>query len=104
MIDDITASLQRRGFYAGKVDLDAAGVQVWAVMEELGEVARMLRRHAQGVNGLNTTKLTTEAADVVIAAVCLLAQCAGEDASTVVADKLARDELRGWRHNGTPTS
>lgn len=98
-IDEILASLERRGFYGG-IDRNAAPVQVMAVAEELGEVARMLRRHAQGVQELSNTKLAIEAADVVIAAVCLLGLCAGSTAGGIVRAKCNADEYRGHLHNG----
>lgn len=99
-IDTVLASLEQRGFYDRHVDPDAATVQVLAVAEELGEVARMLRRHEQGVAELDPVALATEAADVAIAAICLLGQCAGDAAGRFVSAKIKADELRGWRHNG----
>ncbi len=97
-IDEILASLARRGFYAG-IDHDIAAVQVLAVAEELGEVARKLRRDAQGVQAVDAVALATEAADVVIAAVCLLGACAGKESARFVYNKAAMDESRGWLHN-----
>jgi len=99
-IETVLSSLALRGFYDHHVDPDAATVQVLAVVEELGEVARMLRRHEQGVAELDPVALATEAADVVIAAICLLGQCAGDAAGRFVSAKLKADEMRGWRHNG----
>ena len=99
-INDILASLERRGFYGGSIDRNKAGVQVFAVAEELGEVARMLRRHEQGVQELPPTKLAIECCDVVIAAVCLLGQVAGITSSGLLRAKLAADERRGYLHNG----
>lgn len=99
-IDDILASLERRGFYGG-IDYEAARVQLFAVQEELGEMARMIRRNDQGVTGLDVTALASEAADVVIAAVCLLGATAGHNAWRFVDAKMKQDETRGWRHNGT---
>ena len=99
-IDAVLASLAQRGFYDHHTDPDAATVQVLAVTEELGEVARMLRRHEQGVAEIDPVALATEAADVVIAAICLLGQCAGEASSRFVSAKIKADEMRGWRHNG----
>ena len=99
-INDILASLERRGFYGGAIDRNRAGEQVYAVIEELGEVARLLRRHAQGVAELQNTKLSVECCDVVIAAVCLLGQVAGITASGLLRGKLAMDEQRGYLHNG----
>ena len=40
-------------------------------MEELGKLARVLRRHGQGRAPINRDELAVEAADIVIAAVCL---------------------------------
>ena len=99
-IDTVLASLAQRGFYDHHIDHDQATVQVLAVTEELGEVARMLRRHEQGVAELDPVALATEAADVAIAAICLLGQCAGEASSRFVSAKIKADEMRGWRHNG----
>ena len=98
-IDEVLASLERRGFYVG-LDYDRAAVQVFAVAEELGEVARKLRRDAQGVQPIDPVALATEAADVVIAAVCLLGACAGRESARFVHNKAAIDESRGWLHNG----
>jgi NTP pyrophosphatase (non-canonical NTP hydrolase) len=98
-IDDILASLRRRGFYVG-INHDRATVQVLAVTEELGEVERKLRRDAQDVQPVDPVALATEAADVVIAAVCLLGACAGDASWRFVDAKLKQDEARGWMHNG----
>lgn len=98
-IDDILASLNRRGFYRG-ANSAAVRVQMFAVQEELGEIARTLRRDAQGVRGIDPLALATEAADVVIAAVCLLGAAAGDASARILAGKLAADEARGWLHNG----
>ena len=100
-IDTVLASLANRGFYDHRTDQDGAVVQVLAVQEELGEVSRMLRRSEQGVADIDPIALATEAADVVIAAICLLGQCAGDASSRFVDAKLKADETRGWRHNGT---
>ena len=97
-IDDILASLSRRGFYVG-LDTEQASVQVFAVAEELGEVARKLRRDAQGVQAIDPVALANEAADVVIAAVCLLGACAGTESGRFVHNKMVSDETRGWLHN-----
>lgn len=100
-IFDIEESLRRRGF------LEDSGNPAWlcqvqlnAVIEELGEVARKLRRHEQGVLELCWPDLMRETADVVISAVCLHAYAAGNLSSQVISEKLAADERRGWRHNG----
>jgi NTP pyrophosphatase (non-canonical NTP hydrolase) len=101
-IKDIMASLGRRGFlsYPNFFDPDAIQTQVDAVLEELGEVARMLRRSRQGREDLDIDKLSNEGSDVVIASVCLLAQIAGNLAPEVISIKLADDEKRGWLHSG----
>ena len=97
-IDDILASLEKRGFYTG-INYNTAGVQVWAVIEELGEMARMLRRDAQRVMEAPAEVLAIEAADVVIAAVCLLGAVAGDMSGDVIRAKLEADEKRGFLHN-----
>ena len=74
--------------------------QLDAVLEELGEVARLLRRQRQARQDLHPTELAIETADVVIAAVCLFAQAAGAHAPGFIAAKLAADEARGWLHSG----
>jgi len=102
-IQDIMASLARRGFiqlHSIGYDADAMQTQIDAVIEELGEVARLMRRVRQRRDVLDIDKLAEESADVVIAAVCLLAQVAGDGAPLVIADKLADDDARGWLHSG----
>ena len=101
-IDQIVASLTRRGFYGG-ISFDDTQTQVYAVNEELGEVSRMFRRSLQGVELIDPTRLREEAVDVLIAAVCLAATACGSRLSDAVAEKLEHDEARGWRHNGTQT-
>lgn len=98
-IDQIIDSLHRRGFYTGP-SVDAMQTQVDTVIEELGEVARGLRRYRQGVAGMRDAMLGNEAADVVIAAVCLGAATCGSQLSAVIAAKLEEDERRGYLHNG----
>ena len=99
-LDEIFASLERRGFLDD--GLDAVQTQVFAVSEELAEVARMMRRHRQGVNNINHDDLRDEAADVVIAAVCLLWATAQGESNRIIRSKMAADELRGYRHSGAP--
>ena len=78
-------------------------------MEELGKLARVLRRHGQGRAPINRDELAVEAADIVIAAVCLFANAAGMDTDTILTAKLRSDEVeafvgrtddRGWLHSG----
>lgn len=101
-VDNIMDSLERRGFIPQEpwLDVQAVQTQVDAVLEELGEVARILRRDRQGREQLDIAKLANEGADLVIASVCLLSRIAGYAASEVIADKLAADEQRGWLHSG----
>jgi len=99
-LDEIFASLDQRGFLDD--GLEAVQTQVFAVSEELAEVARMMRRHRQGVNNIDYRKLMDEAADVVIAAVCLLWAASQGEANRIVRSKLQADELRGYRHSGKP--
>ena len=101
-INDIIASLTQRGFIAEPNFFDTQDVQtqVDAVIEEIGEVARLLRRHRQARQALDPTELATEAADVVIAAVCLFARSAGPNAPAFIAAKLTADDARGWLHSG----
>lgn len=101
-ISQIMLSLVKRGFLPAHALFDAAAVQEQhnAVIEEIGEVARHLRRAAQRRTPLSPQTLTEEAADVVIAAVALLARCAGHEAEQAIAQKLQADEKRGWLHSG----
>lgn len=101
-IMDIIWSLEQRGFIASPNWFSSSRVQtqVDAVIEELGEVARLMRRHAQGREDLDIDRLAAEAADVVIASVCLLACAVGVQADRVIVAKLERDEARGWLHSG----
>lgn len=99
-ITDIMRSLEQRGFYGGVIDLKGVQTQVNAVIEELGEVARILRRHQQRGGPLDLSTLQAETADVVIAAVCLGAMACGFWLPQQVAGKLAADEQRGFLHNG----
>lgn len=106
-INAILASLERRGFYVphdGRPGFDANFqallTQILAVQEELGELASGVRRDRQDVAPLDWAQARAEAADVVIAAVCLLGAVAGARAGEVIAAKLAQDEARGWRHTG----
>ncbi len=103
-IDEILESLLRRGFYdPTQVEFswkETAQTQVDAVLEELAEVARELRRDRQDVVLAKKLDLAREAADVVVAAVCLLGAIAGPESSAVIVSKMAEDEKRGYRHKG----
>jgi len=107
-ITDIIKSLYRRGFAPADHELTdeqaklAVDIQFHAVVEELGEISRMLRRSKQGVDEVDRAMIAHEAADVVIAAVCLLRQAVNvaSDAEDVIAMKLAADEKRGYLHRG----
>jgi NTP pyrophosphatase (non-canonical NTP hydrolase) len=101
-VTDIIRSLTRRGFIRKPNYFDAERIQTQldAVIEELGEVARMLRRARQARQALDDQALCIETADVVIAAVCLFAHAAGSRAPAFVAEKLAADDARGWLHSG----
>ena len=101
-VNAIIESLLRRGFIDTDhlFDPEAMQTQVDAVIEELAEVARYLRRHRQRGDPLDIDKLSKEAADTVIAATCLLTYVAGFAAPVVVSMTLAADEKRGWLHSG----
>ena len=104
-IDDILASLERRGFYSPHSGRDpwwngSLETQIFAVMEEIGELSRGIRRDHQGVSKFVTEDAKSEAADVVIAAVCLLGAVAGDMSGDVIRAKLEADEQRGHLHNG----
>jgi hypothetical protein len=117
-IAEIIASLEVRGFLAWstrRINLDVQQVQLQldAVMEELGKLAGVLRRHGQGHAPINHDELAVEAADIVIAAVCLFAvvatTAAGMDTDTILTAKLRSDEVeavvgrtddRGWLYSG----
>ena len=85
-ITDIIDSLTRRGFLLEKpqhfdFDVERVQTQLDAVIEELGEIARLLRRQRQARQDLRLDRsLAIETADVVIAAVCLFAHAAGAHA------------------------
>ena len=105
-IAEIIASLEVRGFLdwsTRRINLDVQQVQLQlnAVMEELGELARVLRRHGQGRAPINHDELAVEAADIVIAAVCLFAvvatTAAGMDTDEILIAKLRSDEARRVR-------
>lgn len=98
-IEEILESLQVRGFYNGQ-DIDALMIQVYAVQEELGEVARKLRRWRNGTERLDLTELAIECADVAIASVCLAGAACGDSISEVMRTKMRSDEARGRLHNG----
>jgi NTP pyrophosphatase (non-canonical NTP hydrolase) len=108
-IAEIVASLEYRGFLdfpARREHINLAKVQTQlnAVTEELGELARMLRRHDQGRADIDLPELALEAADLVIAAICLFGYAAGMDTDNVLTAKLRADEVeafdRGWLHSG----
>lgn len=99
-IGEVMRSLEQRGFYGGVIDLKGVQTQIDAVIEELGEVARILRRNRQRGGSLDLPTLQAETADVVIAAVCLGAMACGFWLPQQVAGKLAADEQRGYLHNG----
>ena len=101
-IDDILASLEKRGFYDPFLRewRTTTQTQIDAVIEELGEVARSFRRFRQGVDMIDDRLVEIEAADVVIAAVCLLGAVAGDRSGDVIRAKLEADEKRGHLHNG----
>lgn len=99
-LGEIIASLRARGFAKDEATFEDAMVQVMAVDEELGEVARYLRRVAQNRQMPDPVKLREEAADVVIAAVCLLYNIAGLEAAAAISEKLQRDAARGYLHAG----
>jgi len=102
---EIIASLESRGFLdwpARRLNLDLQKVQLQldAVIEEAGDLARILRRHGQGRASVNRDELAVEAADIVIAAVALFANAAGMDTDEILTAKLRSDEARGWLHSG----
>jgi NTP pyrophosphatase (non-canonical NTP hydrolase) len=103
-IDEILESLLKRGFYdPTEVEFswkETAQTQVDAVLEELAEVARELRRDRQDVVLAKKLDLAREAADVVVAAVCLLGSIAGPMSASVIASKMLDDEKRGYKHRG----
>ena len=74
-------SLTGRGFLQeiNYFDPEAIQTQFDAVVEELGEIARCLRRARQSYSRPDIDKLAVEASDVVIAATCLLATVAGPE-------------------------
>lgn len=75
LIAECLVSLRKRGFYNGVGDPEP---QLCAVLEEVGEVARLLRRAAQG-QPLDHDKLLHECADVFIASVCLAGTLCGDN-------------------------
>ena len=101
-VTDIITSLTRCGFIADPNYFDTQNVQtqVNAVVEKIGEVARLLRRHRQAHQTLNILDLNEATADVVTAAVCLFALTAGNRAPAFIAAKLNADDARGWLHSG----
>lgn len=102
-VEEIVISLARRGFTSGMLHgHEDQATQVLAVDEELGEVARMLRRIRQGVDAVDRQQLADEAVDVLIAATCLASMACGPDLGRIISAKLARDEARGYLHRGGP--
>ena len=101
-IRDIMNSLAGRGFLQeiNYFDPEAIQTQFDAVVEELGEIARCLRRARQSHSRPDIDQLAVEAADVVIAATCLLATVADISAPRVLAAKLEADDKRLWLHSG----
>lgn len=99
-INDVVDSLVRRGFYNGSISMEDAQTQVDAVIEELGEVARVLRRWRQGVAQIDMPLLQSESVDTVIASICLASFICGDELNSVVLGKMQKDEQRGWRHGG----
>jgi len=101
-IQDVIDSLERRGFVPVPNWFDPRGVQtqIDAVLEELGEVARILRRVRQGRQEMPVNDLREETADVVISAICLHALACGDAADGVIRVKLAADEKKLWLHSG----
>jgi NTP pyrophosphatase (non-canonical NTP hydrolase) len=99
-VDGILASLKRRGFYHPDYRTQHQILtQIMAVQEELGELASMLRRSMQGKQVPTPEDLQIEAADIVIAAVCLLGQIAGSKSGQTIVDKMRHDEeKRGYLH------
>ena len=101
-ISEIIHSLQQRGFVPElftEPDIEALITQILAGQEELGEIARNLRRIRQGVQEPDYDRLATEIADTVIAMTCALC-CATGYPSDVIYEKLTADERRGWKHSG----
>ena len=101
-IHDIMQSLAGRGFLRepNYFNAEAIQTQLDAIMEEVGEVARCLRRARQSHNQPDLDQLAVEAADVTIAATCLLATITGPNAPAFLAGKLENDDKRLWLHSG----
>lgn len=101
-LSEVLASLAQRGFLNTSYELpyEQAGVeeQIFAVTEEIGEMSRHMRRVRQDVLEYDVESMALEAADVFIAACNLLRRAAGVRAAEIVRQKMAADELRGWRH------
>jgi NTP pyrophosphatase (non-canonical NTP hydrolase) len=104
ILHDTATSLFRRGFYdwctGNQLQISA---QVLAVMEELAEVSRPMRRWINSGNP-PSDGMIEEAADVWIACTDLLLTICGNptEAAEAVRAKLARDETRGYLHKGGP--
>ena len=80
--------------------LQKVQLQLDAVMEEVGKLARVLRRHAQGRAPINHDELAVEAADIVIAAVCSSPTRPAWTQTKILIAKLRSDEALGWLHSG----
>lgn len=103
MIDVIVQSLVRRGFIgldAGS--FDDAMTQLMAVVEEAGEVARLMRRTRQGAGEADRAVLQQESVDLLITTVALAWIACGLDLGAVILAKLTADESRGLLHRGGP--
>ena len=104
MIDAIVLSLIRRGFLGGANAGSQSDVmtQYMAVIEEVGEVARTMRRVRQGVEAEDREALQLECVDLLITATALASIACGPDLSATILAKLAADESRGFLHRGGP--
>lgn len=97
LFHEMTISVARRGFhdqdaYVPLADHPVTVMQSWRLLEEAGEVGRALR---QG----NAEQAIIELADLVITAQNLAHRIQpGITLDRIIADKLARDEHRGYLH------
>lgn len=94
-IDEVLDSLERRGFLKPGT-VENLQTQVLATMEELGESARILRRHAQ--RGEPLDNLGSETPDAVIASICLAGTYWHRNAGWAIRKKMQADEKRGFQH------
>jgi phosphoribosyl-ATP pyrophosphohydrolase len=105
IFEDAVASVKDRGFYDSDNPANSWGLimgQVLRLVEEVGEVARALRKR-------QTEQILIEIADVVIVCANLFHVVAQEtncpySLEQVILDKLAADEARGRLHAGHPGS